>query len=407
VQYGGTLELDPPAPEDEDNIMAALTQSDRVISINLTITTALQERLLTIGSPLSELESLVLLSRDTIQILPSAFWSWPCGTRLRSLHLTRIFVSALHQLLSCSKNLVDLRLHEICYPLNFSAKALTNLLSGMAQLRSLSLHFPQARFTDHSTSRERVTLPSLTRFDFRGIIADLHGLVAGIDAPRLGDIEVTFHNEPISDLSVLVEFIDRIKMYESPSRADILSSEHDITISLTQPGAPTSMKLKLLCQPLIIQLCSLARICFQFSAFLFKVEDLRINAMRPSRQEDSIYGEQWLEPIDSFKGVKWLRVSGNLSRNVVSSLDLRTQDRLPVLPALRKLHVLQPESRHAPLREAVVSFMTSRQRSGHPIVVEYEPTLLVGELVRGSGAGTVYNQCQGHYLLICSQTTSF
>ena len=33
--YGGSLALDPPAPEDENNIMAALKQSDRVITIFL------------------------------------------------------------------------------------------------------------------------------------------------------------------------------------------------------------------------------------------------------------------------------------------------------------------------------------------------------------------------------------
>ncbi|KAI9450235.1 hypothetical protein BJY52DRAFT_1192001 [Lactarius psammicola] len=38
VEYGGFLGLDPPAPEDEDNIMAALKQIDRINSIRLTVT---------------------------------------------------------------------------------------------------------------------------------------------------------------------------------------------------------------------------------------------------------------------------------------------------------------------------------------------------------------------------------
>ena len=41
VQYGGSPALDPPAPEDEDDIMAALKQSDRVRSISLTVTSSL------------------------------------------------------------------------------------------------------------------------------------------------------------------------------------------------------------------------------------------------------------------------------------------------------------------------------------------------------------------------------
>ena len=78
--------LNPPAPEDEDNIMAAFKQSDRVSTIGLTLTNSLLEKLYTISEPFSELEELVLLSQDNVQLtLPSTF-RW--GTRLRTLHLT-------------------------------------------------------------------------------------------------------------------------------------------------------------------------------------------------------------------------------------------------------------------------------------------------------------------------------
>ena len=43
-----------------------------------------------------------------------------------------------------------------------------------------------------------------------------------------------------------------------------------------------------------------------------------------------------------------------------------------VLPAPRKLYIRQPGQRDTVLREAVVSFMISRQLSGHPVEVEYE-----------------------------------
>ncbi|KAI9457248.1 hypothetical protein BJY52DRAFT_1212649, partial [Lactarius psammicola] len=60
VQYGGFPTLGPPAPEDEDNIMAALKHTDRVVSINLTVTSSLLEKMGTIVEPFSELEDLVL-----------------------------------------------------------------------------------------------------------------------------------------------------------------------------------------------------------------------------------------------------------------------------------------------------------------------------------------------------------
>ncbi|KAH9052268.1 hypothetical protein EDB87DRAFT_536172 [Lactarius vividus] len=84
VQYGG----DPPAPEDEDNVVAALKQSDRVSSISLTVTSSLLEKISTIERSFSELEVLVLVYRDNTQsALPSAS-SFRWGSRLRTLHLT-------------------------------------------------------------------------------------------------------------------------------------------------------------------------------------------------------------------------------------------------------------------------------------------------------------------------------
>jgi len=74
VNYGGFPGLRPPAPEDEDNIMAALEQSDRVCSISLTVSSSLLKKLSVISEPFSELEELVLMSQDNVQLaLPCAF----------------------------------------------------------------------------------------------------------------------------------------------------------------------------------------------------------------------------------------------------------------------------------------------------------------------------------------------
>jgi hypothetical protein len=51
VQYGGEAPFNPPAPEDEDNIVAALKHSDRVSSIDLTITSSLLDKLSAIEMP--------------------------------------------------------------------------------------------------------------------------------------------------------------------------------------------------------------------------------------------------------------------------------------------------------------------------------------------------------------------
>ncbi|KAH8978460.1 hypothetical protein EDB92DRAFT_583766 [Lactarius akahatsu] len=380
VQYGGTLELGAPAPEDEDNIMAALKRSDLVSSISLTVTSSLLEKLSSIERPFLGLEELVLLSQDGLRLtLPSAF-RW--GSRLRCLHSTKIAFPSLLQLLSSSTNLVDLQLHEIFDPWHLSPEALTKALFGMAQLRSLSLHFLSTAIylSPPPSVEERIILPGLIRFNFRGVTKYLEDFVTRIDAPHLGAIEITFLDDPIFGVPKLSKFIDRMEMHKSLRRAHILSSERAISISLILPGAPTCIKLQLFSEPLSVQLSFMARICTHFSAFLLNVEDLRISATRPSRWMDSLHSGKWLELINSFTGAKWFHLDGNDSTSIVRALQLPERQRELALPALHKLYIAQPGPRYAPLRKAVVSFMTSRRLSGHPIAVEYERLRHISEL---------------------------
>ena len=386
VNFGGSPALDPPAPEDEDDITAALKQSGRVSSISLTVTSTLLEKLSAIEGPFSKLEDFVLLSRDSVQLtLPNTF-RW--GPRLRSLHLTRIAFPVLPLLLYSSRNLVDLQLHEVLNIWHVSPSMLVITLSGMAQLQSLSLHFLST--TDHITfpipSGERSILPALTRLNLRGTNAYLESLVAGIDAPGIRDIGITFFDMYVLDISKLREFIDRIEIQKSHLRADILSSKRVISISLTRPGASTRLKLQVLCQTLRSWSLFINLICRHFSAFLFRVEDLRISTARPSGVQDDSNCEQWLGLIRRFGGAKWFHVAGDHSTNVVRALQLSVERREIVLPALHKLCIREPEPRDALLREAVVPFMHSWRISGRFIAVEYE-RLRISEL---RGAGTTH-----------------
>ena len=273
----------------------------------------------------------------------------------------------------------------------------------MAQLQSLSLHFLSTAdyFGATPPSGKRVILPALTRLNFRGITEYLDDLVARIDAPRLGDIEVTFFNKFILDLSKLSEFIDRIEMHKSDCRAHILPFERAISISLIQPGAPTCPKLQLLCEPSSGQLFSIARICIHIFAFLPSVEGLRISATRPSKWKDSFYSGRRLGPVNSSTSVKQFHVLRNLSTNIMRALQLLDRRRETVLPTLHRLYIPQPGPRHALLRETVVSFMTSRRLSGHPIGVEYERLCHISEL---RGTGMMYAQCRHHTLTCLSRT---
>jgi hypothetical protein len=138
VQYGGVPNLDPPAPEDDHNIIAALKHSGRVSSISLTVTSSLFEKLSAISEPFPELEELTLLSQDNMKpILPGTF-RW--GPRLRTLHSTGIALPSFPQLLSLSQDLVSLQLYKVPSAGYFSPYAFATALSGMSQLETL-FHF--------------------------------------------------------------------------------------------------------------------------------------------------------------------------------------------------------------------------------------------------------------------------
>ena len=384
IEYGGSLALDPPSPEDELNIIAALKRSDRVSSISLTVTTSLQERLYAIKRRLLELEDLILLSQDSVPLtLPSTFL-W--GPRLRRLHLTRIGIPGLVQLLHSSRNLEDLQLYDVPY---LSIEELTDALSGLAQLRSFSLHFlSTAHYRLPPPLRDQlIVFPALTHLNFRGIVRHLELLVDRIDAPRLEDIQVTLTDGLMLSTSKLNKFIYRIEMRKPLHQACILFSERAVSISLTQ-GAPTCFKFRLLREGFRAQLNAMSRIVPGFSALLPDVEDLRISETQ-STQENRAHSENWEDSLNLFTGVKWLYLDVNDWTNIVLALQ-DGRPKITVLPALCKLYLSQPGPRHAPLSEALMLFMTSRWRSGCPIAVEYDRLCRISEIYgRGTSPCTV------------------
>jgi hypothetical protein len=375
VNYGGFPELNPPALADDDNIIASLKQSGRVSSIGLTVTRSLVEKLATITEPLSGLENLVLLSRDNIQLaLPSTF-RW--GSRLRTLHSTRVAIPSFPLLLSPYQDLTDLQLHEIPISGYFSPEAFANALSGATHLQKLSLHFlsfPSRRkyLALPPPSGERVLLSALRCFKYRGTSKYLDSVVARIDAPRLGDIDITFFNQPAMDAFQLGRFIGRIEMQTLLSRAEVEFSVHAMSLSFPNEitGTGTPLRLQIPCEQLDWQLSSMAQICNQFSPFLFHVEDLRISSAQSPHVEDRTpAGEQWLQLIHAFGGAKDVHVTSAHGTEIMRALCPAYGDHTAetVLPTLHSLHVNARMHVDMPLWDAMESFLALRQLSGRPV----------------------------------------
>jgi hypothetical protein len=374
IRYGGLPELHPPAPKDDDNIIAALKQSSRVISIGLTITSSLLEKLSAISEPLSELEGLALLSRDNMELtLPSAF-RW--GPRLRLLHSTSIAFPSFPQLLSPCQDLVDLQIHEIPSAGYFSPVAFANALTGMAQLETLSLHFLSLppRRNHLSLPPQSGGLPALTCLKYRGTSKYLDSFVARIDAPRLGDVDITFFSQPTMDTAELGRFMERIEIQSSLCQADIDAFADAISISFTDSSSSTPLRLQISCKQLDWQLSAMAQVCDHFSPFLFRVKRLYINTTQSSSGQD-VDGEHWRGLVGSFGGARNMAwVAGEPTTDILRALSRadggHTSD-TTVLPSLRNLRVIMPvqidEQFLGPFWDSAQSFITSRRLSGRPV----------------------------------------
>jgi hypothetical protein len=180
--------------------------------------------------------------------------------------------------------------------------------------------------------------------------------MAQIDSDLLGDSEVEFveitFDRPIFTASQIYKSINWIEVQKSYQdsylRADVLYSERAISISFTQPLAEARKRLELRvsCEPLALQMSSMALICkgLSKSALLLGVEDLYLIAKRPpSNGQDDSERKQWLEIIHPFRGTKWAHVSGDHSTNILLALQLSNTWRETLLPALHKLCIQEPE----------------------------------------------------------------
>ena len=375
LQYGGFSNIDSPAPEEDVNIIAALKQSGRVTSIRLTATSSLLEKFSAISEPFLELEELTILSPDNMNPnLPNTF-RW--GPRLRTLHLSRIPLPSFPQLLSPSQGLVDLRLDEIPRAGYFSPYAFANALFGMSRLETLSLHFvslPSRRnYFSLPPTGERNVLPALTCLKYRGTSKYLDCLVARIDTPSLKNIDIAFFSQPTIDASELGRFIERIEAQASPNQAEIETTAEAISVSFSNANVPSPLRLQISCRQLDWQLSCMTQVCDQFSPFLFRVQTLGIDSTKSLKQDD-LGGEQWLELVRSFGGLRSFSFAGEPMADFLCALN-QANDRhtslhtsnTDLLPALRNIRVQKIMSIAGSFWEAAHSFITVRHVIGQPI----------------------------------------
>ncbi|KAI9511895.1 hypothetical protein F5148DRAFT_181268 [Russula earlei] len=396
IRYGERVEhagLQLPSPDDEDNIIVALENRDRVCEVELAVGPALFARLMRVmQKPFPLLESLVLRVRNTSLALPNAFLGG-FAPRLCDVYLDAITPPALPMFLSSAMDLVHLQLVQLPRNPYTSSEALVAALSAMTRLKILRINFadlsspPPYPTTVPSSLVRRVVLPALFYLEFQGTSEYLEDFAARIDGtPSLGRAYVSFFDQQtMFEIPHFAQLVARADMQRALSEAQMLPSRDRIYISLCgprdgrrgeraaapggPPGPPPSMeewfRLQVSCAQSSRQVPLMARILRQISSLLSCVRKLEIltSILTPQTRGDVVGATEWLGLFLPFGGVEVLHVAHGSVPDVARALrDVAGERAAEVLPALRELRFDWFASRW---EEAVASFISARQLSGH------------------------------------------
>ncbi|KAH8978291.1 hypothetical protein EDB92DRAFT_606668 [Lactarius akahatsu] len=323
----------PLAAADEDNVISALKYSDRIREINLTMTSSLLEKLAAlVQEPFPALEYLRMGSQEmlgSVVVLPDEFLGGSTP-RLRQIDLSGTAFPLLPRLLLSTKDLVSLQLDEIPDAGYFTPVALATGLGATPQLKSLKVHFLsptafQDQETPHPRLLDRVVLPTLADFQFRGDSEYLEDLVSRLSAPLLEMIEIAFFDRLTFDIPQLSQFLDLTqRLGSSPYLTSIWLWERGFSIThyFPHPSPRGILRLQISCGEFAKRMASLTHINRQLSPLVAGVRRLEIEAHRPSSAPaDEVNPVQWLELFGLFVSVRRLELTGTLVPSMAAALE--------------------------------------------------------------------------------------
>jgi hypothetical protein len=328
--------------------------------------------------PFPELTHLRVWSPNEVPVLPDSFLGGSTP-RLQTLHLIRVPFPSIPKLLLSANHLVTLHLWDIPDSGYFSPDAIATALTAMTSLESLHLRFrsPQSRPDPESRPLPpptRFVLPALTQLMFKGVYEYFEDLLARIDAPRLYYLRVIFFMDLNFEVPQLHRLIGHAEEFKTFDRANVWISHSGIWLTLYPKTEAVDgarrLVLEIKCEGLDYKLSSLTQVCSSSFPLISALEELQIREDDSSSHwPDDMENAQWLELLDPFTALKNLYLSGEIARRVCDALQgLPGERTTDVLPALCNLFVWG--SSLEPVEKAIKSFVTARQLSGHPVVVD-------------------------------------
>ena len=363
-------------PEESDNIVAVLERSDRVCHINLDFPSSHSKDVWTaLQKPFPELTTLDLSSSNAVTVVPDSILGGS-APHLQELWLSGISFPGLPKLLLTTTHLIQLQLN-IPPSGYFSLDAIVTVLPALTSLNLFWLQFqsPQSRPDWASLCpppMKRSVLHNLSSLRFTGPSECLEDLVARIDTPQLLALYITLFNQIVFDTPHTTQFISRTPALKALKEARLTFDNRAADVRLSsQASRIEQILVRIPCREFDWQISSLEQVSTLSSPLLSVLEDLYIYEQTYSAPDwkDNIENTLWLELLHPFTTVKNLYLSEKFAQRIAPALQELVGGRTTkVLPTLQNLFLegLQPSGS---VHEGIVTFVSARQLSGHPITV--------------------------------------
>ena len=343
--------------EDEEEIILALEQRERVRCIRLVIPVLNMRKLITaIDEEYPTLEHLILwpLSEDySSLILPKTLQA----PHLRHLTLCAIDLPIESRLLITAVGLTTLNMIRPPY---LQPAVLIQWLSFLPQLENMtSLSLPVSnRDVDRQPTgiqtpiTTHITLPNLRSFEVWGDSAYSEVLFRCITTPRLKRLEIGFFEQLTFSVSRLQQFMDTIENFRF-DRVDFMFFDEGVFVEFHPLKAKTvSFSINVKCCHLDWQVSSVAQIFNALSQTFSTVEHLSLGHeihTHSSEEHNEVDRAEWRKLLGSFRNVKTLLIGDGLVEELSRCQILDDgEDSLEVLPELQELRYLRDVLRFTP-----------------------------------------------------------
>ena len=377
IDYIGDI-TPPITAEDEEGIILALKQRDRVRRVRLQIPSiSLQKLIGTINEEYPILEYLIVNCEDPMSILifPETFQA----PHLRHLAVGGLTLPIDSRLLTAAAGLVTLLLIITRRSTYFNPNTLLHLLSHMPQLETLVIVFlcpiPNRYMERHlmrTLSMAPVALPNLHRFIFRGVSTYLEELVHQIIAPRLEKLQIDFFysqfGHTIPRLQHFINTTESLRFDTAKCKFSTRRVELEASL-LGEEAEMHVLSIAVRCMNLGSQVSFMAQISNFLNQTFSVVEHLTLEhevySLSPDGH-DEVDRNEWRKLLSSFSNLKTLCIAHGLVEGLSRCLQLDDGElSLELLPELQELTY----SGSGNTNDAFTSFIDVRRNVGRPITL--------------------------------------